>query len=146
MSVRRRALKSALKTAHSEEVRASAMFQSIAGSVRDAQLHGTFLQFGAAEAGAIAQVEGLMEARGVSPSWFSGLRRLRAAFRGRTARVRPWRHVLEDSLDLTERRMRRMAEAASNARFAGDLDAARSLEGLRDNAGAQARWFQEFLR
>jgi hypothetical protein len=146
MSSRRRALTTALKTAHREESRAASLFQSIARSIKDAQLHGTFLHFGTQEEGAIATVEGLMDARGVRRPALVGVTRFRAVLQGRTARLRSWRRVLEDSLDATERRVRRMAEAASGARLAGDLDAARSLEHLRDEAGSQAKWFREFLR
>lgn len=146
MSVKRRALKSALKTAHREEVRAASLFNAIASSVKDAQLLGTFLQFGAQEQGGVATVEGLLEARGMGAPALTPVTRIRAAFHGHTARVRPWRGVVEDALDRTEKRAELMTEAASNARLAGDLDAARSLEELRDNAGSQARWFREFLR
>jgi hypothetical protein len=146
MSIRRRALTSALKTAHREEVRAASLFQSIAQSVKDAQLHGTFMKFGAQEQGGVATVVGLLESRNVGAAMFLGLTRVKAAIQGRAARLRPWRRVLEDVLDDTERRAKRIAEAASGARLAGDLDAARSLDGLQDTAGEQAAWFRDFLR
>ena len=146
MSIKRRALTSALKTAHREEVRAASLFDAIAKNVKDAQLHGTFLQFGAQEQGGVATVEGLLDSRGVGRPMLLAVTRLRAALAGGSARVRPWRGLVEDALDRTESRARRLAEAASGARIAGDLDAARSLEGLRDNAGSQAAWFRDFLR
>src|SRR6185436_5977373 len=119
MSIKRRALTSALKSAHREEVRAAALFGSIAGSVKDAQLHGTFLQFSAQEQGAAAMVEGLLDERRVGRPALLSVTRLRAALHGRTARMRGWRSVIEDALDRTERRVQLMAEAASNARLAG---------------------------
>ena len=146
MSIKRRALTSALKSAHREEVGAAALLNSIASAIRDAQLHGTFLQFGAQETGGVATVEGLLESRGVGRPMLLPVTRLCAAVRGRAARMRPWRSVVEDVLDRTERRAQRISEAASNARLAGDLDAARSLGFLKDNAGTQAAWFREFLR
>jgi hypothetical protein len=146
MSMKRRALEGALRSAHREEVGAVSLFGAIAVCVRDAQLQGTFLQFEAQEQGGVATVEGLLETRGVGRSALLPFTRLRASLHGRAARVRAWRGVVEDALDRTERRTRRIAEAASNARLAGDLDAARSLEGLRASAGEQARWFRDFLR
>ncbi len=144
MSIKRRALTHALRTAHREEVHAASLFNAIASCVKDAQLHGTYLQFGAEVQGAVATVEGLLESRGVKAPMLA-VTRMRAALHGCVARVRPWRALVEDSLDRTERRARRMSEAASGARLAGDLDAARSLEHLRDAAGEQARWFRTFL-
>ncbi len=146
MSLKRRALTSALRIAQREETRAASLFGAIAGNVKDAQLHGTFLQFGAEVQGSVATVEGLMDARGVAHAKFLPVTRLRATLSGRAARVRAWRAVLEDSRDATERRVNRLAEAASGARLAGDLDAARSLDQLREGAGRQAKWFRDFLR
>jgi hypothetical protein len=146
MSVNNRALKSALKSARRECVEASSLYHSIATSVKDQQLNGTFQQFGDQALGAVATIEGLLTNRGEGSPGMLAITRIRAAFHGKTARLRRWRNVIEDVLDTTERRVRVMDEAASNARIAGDLDAARSLESLRDSAGGQAQWFRDFLR
>ncbi len=146
MSSKRSALRKALRTAHREEVRASALFDALATSLRDAQLHGTMLQFGAQEHGAVALVENLLETRGFSRPGLSPLTSLRATFHGMTARFRTWRSALEDSLEWTDARARRIAEAAGYARYAGDIDAARSLDGLQQSAAAQSKWLSDFLR
>jgi len=146
MSVKRRELTSALKEAHREEVRAVSFFSTVAPSVKNPQLHGTLLQFGSQEMGGVATVEGLLESRGVGRSPMLTFTRLRAAMQGRAARMRPWRALVEDTLDRTEARARSMAQFASEARLAGDLDAARSLDGLCNTATSQATWLRDFLR
>ena len=85
MGVKRRALTAALKTAHREESRAAALFSGISRGLKDAQLHGTFLHFGNQEQGAIATVEGLMDARGVKRPAFLLVTKLRVAVAGRSA-------------------------------------------------------------
>jgi hypothetical protein len=146
MSIKRHALSSALKTAHREETRAASLFTSIATNVKHAQLHGKLLQFGSQGEGRVLAVEALLDARGISHPLTISATRVRAAIQGCAAHLRPWRRVVEDALDLTERRARLIAGAASNARLAGDIDAARNLDSLRENAGAQANWMREYLQ
>jgi hypothetical protein len=146
MSIKSRALSSALRTAHREETRAASFFSAAASNVRHAQLHGKFVQFGSQGEGGVLTVEALLDARGIGRPMLVSATRVRALMQGYAARLRPWRRIVEDALDLTELRARRIAEAASNARVAGDLDAARNLDTLRENAGAQAQWMREYLR
>lgn len=146
MSTKSRALSSALKTAHREESRASSLFTAIATNVKHAQLHGKFLQFGSQGEGGVLTVEALLDSRGIGRPAMVSATRMRAVVQGFAARLRPWRRVVEDALDLTERRIRLIGEAAANARLAGDIDVARNLDTLRDNAAAQAKWMREYLR
>jgi len=146
MNATRRELTSALRNAHREEVRAVTFFSSAASGVKHPRLHGTLVQFGSQGMGGVATVAGLLESRGAGPSVTLALTRLRAAMQGRIARIRPIRALVEDALDRAEARARCMAEAAADARGAGDMEAARSLDGLRETAASQATWLREFLR
>jgi hypothetical protein len=146
MDATRRELTSALKAAHREEVRAVSFLSSVTGAVKNPKVRSTLVQFGSQEMGGVATVEGLLESRGVSRPPMIALTRLRAAMQGCVARVRPFRSLVEDTLDRTEARARCMASAAAEARNAGDVDAARSLDGLRETATSQAAWLRDFLR
>jgi ferritin-like metal-binding protein YciE len=146
MSDRNRTLTKALKAAHREEVRAVSFLSTVATKVRNQQLRGTFQQFGSQGMGGVATVEGLLEARGAGTAPMLALTRLRASMQGCVARVRPVRSVVEDTLDRAEARARCLAAAASDARLAGDVEAARSLDGLCEAATSQATWLRDYLR
>ena len=145
MATRERAVRRALRTAYREQVRAATHYAGVARTVRNAQLHSVLLRFAAEEESGVAQVQGLMAARNVSPPALVFLTQLRAGLAAFTTHLRSWRSALEDSLHWAEIRAERLGRAIEDAGGAGDLDAARSLEELWRHTAEQSEWISTYL-